>query len=111
MAPTAVWIFVSLLLVITIYLAHVNRLMKSVPREVEELRGPRWTVDQLKQTYRELEKNPPTYDDKLLPKQNRRYVVTGGNGKYSTSTTTTYLILYLFNRSIANSLQVLLAAT
>ena len=81
---TGVWILTILLSVglIIAYLVRVNHLMKGVPPEVQQLTGPPWTPDQLRRTYRELERQPVSYNEKTPPKQERRYIVTGGNGKY-----------------------------
>ncbi|KAI0475477.1 hypothetical protein GGR56DRAFT_695172 [Xylariaceae sp. FL0804] len=69
------------------YLVRVNQLLGSTPDEVRKLAGPPWTPDLLRQTYRELEQQqkqhqPPeyAYTDKLPPRLDRRYIVTGGSG-------------------------------
>jgi hypothetical protein len=64
-----------------VYLLRLNRLLNGVPTEVRMLSGPSWTTEQIMQTYRELETKPIEYSDKLPPKLNRRYIITGGNGK------------------------------
>ncbi|KAI1464807.1 NAD(P)-binding protein [Daldinia caldariorum] len=50
------------------------------PDEVRKLSASRWTKDQLKGAYRRLQENPINYANKLPPKLERRYVVTGGSG-------------------------------
>jgi hypothetical protein len=80
------WIWSGLLVgffaAVTIaYLWHVNRCLLRVPKEVQELSGPRWTPEELRKKYKELENNPIDYTSKLPPKQDRRYIVTGGNGE------------------------------
>ena len=72
---------VSILLVA--YLFRINHLLKGVPDEVKNLSGSAWTAEQLKKTYDELEAKPLDYTNELPPRLNRRYVVTGGNGKTS----------------------------
>src|SRR3569833_505628 len=64
-----------------IYLARINYLLKGVPAEVRKLSGSRWTVKQHKEKYHELEKSPIDYSDKIPPRLDRRYFVTGVNGK------------------------------
>lgn len=79
--------FGGLLLAFTVvYLVRINSLLKGVPPEVKQLMSPRWTKDDLEKTYRALEKQSLDYVAKIPPKQNRRYVVTGGNGKRTHST-------------------------
>ncbi|KAI0179715.1 NAD(P)-binding protein [Hypoxylon sp. FL1284] len=74
---TAVWATVVLL---ARYLYRVNQLLSGTPDEVRKLAGPRWTPDQLRETYKRLQDKPIDYTDKLPPKLDRRYVVTGGSG-------------------------------
>ncbi|KAI0382459.1 NAD(P)-binding protein [Hypomontagnella monticulosa] len=68
------------LVALILYLLRVNQLLSGTPDEVRKLSGSRWTPDELKKTYKRLEENPIDYTDKLLPKLERRYVVTGGSG-------------------------------
>ncbi|KAM5356454.1 hypothetical protein ACJ41O_003100 [Fusarium nematophilum] len=63
----------------TLYLARINRLLRGVPPEVQKLSPSRWTARQLKTMYRELDEQPIDYREKLPPKLDRRYIVTGGN--------------------------------
>ncbi|KAI1840051.1 hypothetical protein JX266_013742 [Neoarthrinium moseri] len=62
------------------YLFRINQLLKGTPDEIRKLSGSRWTADQLRTTYRRLEKKSIDYTDKLPPKLDRRYIVTGGSG-------------------------------
>lgn len=81
------WVFAAFwtaLAVLVAYLYRVNQLLSGTPAEVWKLSGPRWTADQLKETYQRLQEKPMDYTDKLPPKLERRYVVTGGSGKYLT---------------------------
>ena len=74
---------VLLALLIFLYLFHINRLLASTPDEVHRLTPERWTRERLKETYKRLENSPitpETYKDKLPPRLDRRYVVTGGSG-------------------------------
>lgn len=64
-----------------LYLTRINQLLRHTPEELKRLSGSRWTAKQLKKTYERLEENPIDYKDKLPPKLNRRYVVTGGSGE------------------------------
>ena len=72
---------VAALLSLLLYLFRINQLLRRTPDEVKKLSGPRWTRDELKKTYERLKETPILYDDKLPPKLDRRYVVTGGSGK------------------------------
>ncbi|KAI1100560.1 NAD(P)-binding protein [Jackrogersella minutella] len=65
---------------LVIYLFRVNQLLGGTPDEVRKLSGSRWTPAQLKGTYERLQEKPIDYTDKLPPKLQRRYVVTGGSG-------------------------------
>lgn len=79
------WVFTALwtiLAVLTLYLYRVNQLLSGTPDEVRKLAGSRWTPNQLKDTYRRLQEKPIDYTDKLPPKLDRRYVVTGGSGEW-----------------------------
>ena len=81
---TFIWPIIGLFAgtaLVLIYLIHVNYLLKGVPSEAQKLSGPRWTTEQLKRTYDELDKEPIDYTSKIPPRLDRRYVVTGGNGK------------------------------
>ncbi|KAI9150816.1 cholesterol dehydrogenase [Paramyrothecium foliicola] len=73
------WIASGIVLAL-VYLVCVNSALTSVPSEVERLSGPRWTPEQLKSAYRDLEKKPIDYTHLLPPRLDRRYIVTGGNG-------------------------------
>ncbi|OTA90886.1 hypothetical protein M434DRAFT_397658 [Hypoxylon sp. CO27-5] len=75
--PTVLWILLAGLL---LYLFRVNQLLSGTPDDVRKLSGSRWTRNQLKETYRRLQEKPIDYTDKLPPKLERRYVVTGGSG-------------------------------
>lgn len=73
---------ISLLLVILLYLYHVNRGMLEVPEGTRRLSPHRWTIDQIKAAYKRNLENPIDVTKNLPPKQHRRYVVVGGSGKY-----------------------------
>ncbi|KAJ4258160.1 hypothetical protein NW762_008301 [Fusarium torreyae] len=63
-----------------LYLVRINHLLKSTPPEVRRLSNERWTPELLRKVYNDLEKHPVDYNNKLPPKLDRRYIVTGGNG-------------------------------
>lgn len=69
-------------LLAVLYVYRINILLKTVPDEVLRMAGPRWTADRLRETYDDLKKCGIDYTDRIPPKQNRRYIVTGGNGKH-----------------------------
>lgn len=82
-SPAKLWL-IGLASIITLtigYLYRINSLLKGVPDEVRKLAGSRWTEDQLRKTYHQLQINEIDYTNKIPPKQDRRYIVTGGNGK------------------------------
>ena len=66
---------------VLLYLARVNVVLRAVPPDVRKLSGSRWTTRQLKSTYRGLQERPVDYQSKLPPRLERRYIVTGGNGE------------------------------
>ncbi|KAI1819924.1 NAD(P)-binding protein [Xylaria intraflava] len=77
------WMLLALavgVFVILAYLVRVNQQLNGTPEEVRRLAGPRWTPDLLKTTYEKLQKHPIDYSDKLPPRLDRRYIVTGGSG-------------------------------
>ena len=65
------------------YLVRINALLKGTPEEVRMLADSPWKPTQLKETYERLRMSPVDYTANLPPRQNRRYVVTGGSGKAS----------------------------
>ncbi|KAI1817668.1 NAD(P)-binding protein [Poronia punctata] len=76
-ASWAVIVFVTGVLA---YLMRVNTQLSGTPEAVKRLSPSQWTPDLLKRTYERLERNPVDYTDKLPPKLDRRYIVTGGSG-------------------------------
>ncbi|KAI0148587.1 hypothetical protein GGR57DRAFT_235896 [Xylariaceae sp. FL1272] len=65
---------------VLLYLVRLNSLLSGTPDEVRRLAAPKWTPELLKKTYQRLQEHPTDYTDKLPPKLDRRYVVTGGSG-------------------------------
>jgi hypothetical protein len=49
------------------YFVWVNHLLKGVPSDVRRLSGPRWTAEQFKRAYRELDEQLIDYRRKLPP--------------------------------------------
>ncbi|KAL1892345.1 hypothetical protein Sste5346_007083 [Sporothrix stenoceras] len=85
-----------LITALVLYLALVNRRMRSVPEDVLKLKQATWTEKMLKETYARLEKDPinvETTKAGLPPKLDRRYIVTGGCGLVGG-----YLVLQLLAR-------------
>ena len=78
----AIWSLVGIALVLA-YLVRVNQQLSGTPEEVKRLSGSRWTPELLKKTYERLQQHPIEYTQKLPPKLDRRYVVTGGSGELS----------------------------
>jgi hypothetical protein len=81
------WALSAAAFVILAYLARVNQQLSGTPEEVQRLSGSRWTLELLKKTYERLQQHPIDYTDKLPPKLDRRYVVTGGSGEFTLSRT------------------------
>ena len=67
------------------YIVHLNTILKGVPDKVKELTGPRWTESELKDLYDQIKQEPIDYADHLPPRLDRRYIITGGNGKSTRS--------------------------
>ncbi|KAK7544472.1 uncharacterized protein J3D65DRAFT_20840 [Phyllosticta citribraziliensis] len=67
-------------LLIFLYLCHVNHGLGGTPEVVERVAVKPWTEEELRKTYDELKENPIDVTPHLPPKQNRRYIVTGGTG-------------------------------
>ncbi|ETS73489.1 hypothetical protein PFICI_14435 [Pestalotiopsis fici W106-1] len=63
-----------------LYLLRINQLLKGTPDEIRKLAGSPWTADLLKETGARLCQKPIDYTGQLPARQERRYVVTGGNG-------------------------------
>ncbi|KAI1339710.1 hypothetical protein F5Y15DRAFT_67342 [Xylariaceae sp. FL0016] len=70
----------ALFFLVIVYLFRVNQLLSRVPDEVRRLPGPPWTPARLRDTYEKLDREPIDYTDRLPPKLDRRYIVTGGSG-------------------------------
>lgn len=85
---TSFWLFISLATPVVLaltYLLRVNYLLNVVPLDVKKLSSPPWTKEELKKTYNDLSSHPVDYTGKIPPRLDRRYIVTGGNGKKSIS--------------------------
>lgn len=82
------WLFISLatpVVLASAYLLRVNYLLNGVPLDVKKLSSPPWKKEDLENTYNDLNSHPINYTGKIPPRLDRRYIVTGGNGKKSTS--------------------------
>lgn len=73
-------LLVLTLILILLYLYHVNRGMTAVPEEARRVSPQRWTVDEVKAAYDRNVDSPIDVAKQLPPKQNRRYVVVGATG-------------------------------
>ncbi|KAK8097426.1 hypothetical protein PG984_016565 [Apiospora sp. TS-2023a] len=62
------------------YLFRINYLLKGTPEEVRKLADSSWQPAHLKEVYEKVRAHRVDYTANLPPKQNRRYVVTGGSG-------------------------------
>ncbi|KAH6648573.1 hypothetical protein BKA67DRAFT_594100 [Truncatella angustata] len=68
------------LLAFVIYLWKLNQALRLTPPDVLALSPNRWTDQKIKETYQKIKNNPISWAEKLPPKLNRRYIVTGGSG-------------------------------
>jgi hypothetical protein len=69
---------------VIVYLARLNQVLSGTPEDVGKLSPIRWSAPLLRETYRRLEADPITtnsYAQRIPPKLERRYIVTGGSGK------------------------------
>ncbi|KAM7219185.1 hypothetical protein V8F06_005482 [Rhypophila decipiens] len=62
---------------LVLYLYRTNQAWKYVPQEHQP---GEWTVDQIKETYERLKRNPVDFTKLVPPRLGRRYVVVGGSG-------------------------------
>jgi hypothetical protein len=75
-------IFISLFLtLIILYLVHLNSAMNGTPEEATKISPRRWTVEEIKETYKRICENPIDYTEHLPPKLGRRYIVIGSSGR------------------------------
>ena len=79
--PLFVTVALSLCITAILYLRHVNYILKQTPDEVRRLSSKRWTPALLSDVYEKLEECPIDFYKNLPPKLDRRYIVTGGNGR------------------------------
>lgn len=92
----SLFVFVVIITVLSVYLIRLNKLMSGTPDEVRKLSPKRWTKDLLLETYKALETKPITtssYAQRIPPKLDRRYIVTGGSGLVGG-----YIVLQLLER-------------
>ena len=68
------------LVLLALYLWHVDHGMRVVPAEVTKLSPHRWTDEEVRETYERLAAKPLDWTPHLPPKLDRRYVVVGGSG-------------------------------
>ncbi|KAK8213847.1 putative 3-beta hydroxysteroid dehydrogenase/isomerase family protein [Phyllosticta capitalensis] len=67
-------------LVVCLYLWHVNRGLGGSPQVVDCVAVKPWTEKELREAYDKLREHPIDVTPHLPPKQQRRYIVTGGTG-------------------------------
>ena len=66
------------------YLVRLNQLLLHTPDEIRKLASKRWTKELLRDTYGKLERYPVetrNYANRIPPKLEKRYIVTGGSGE------------------------------
>jgi nucleoside-diphosphate-sugar epimerase len=67
-------------LLVALYLRHVNNAMKRIPPEISTLSSPRLTEEDIITTYKRICDSPIDITPHLPPSLKRRYVVVGGSG-------------------------------
>lgn len=67
------------------WLYHVNSILATTPGEVKKIAGSPWTKDAIQEAYEKCRKERPNFQNDLPAKQNRRYVIFGGSGKWKIS--------------------------
>ncbi|KAI1319951.1 hypothetical protein F5Y16DRAFT_405779, partial [Xylariaceae sp. FL0255] len=75
----AVYAFYAVSVAVFAYLLRINTLLAATPDEIRRLSPNRWTPEQIRVLHDRLRERPLEFADKLPPKQERRYVVTGGS--------------------------------
>lgn len=75
------WLIAAGLTLGALYLWRVNSVMKVVPKEAHKLSPNRWTIEEIKATYKKSLETPIDVTKSLPPKQSRRYVIVGGTGR------------------------------
>ncbi|KAK8026738.1 hypothetical protein PG991_003794 [Apiospora marii] len=71
----------ALVALAVLYFWKLNRALRATPPEVLALSPHRWTEQEIRATYRRLEKEPLRWAPHLPPvRPDRRYVVAGGSG-------------------------------
>jgi len=83
----------TVVILIILYLRHINNGMKQVPDEVLKLSPHRWTDEEIHQTYKQIIEKPLDWTPHLPPRLERRYVVVGGSGLVGG-----FLVLHLLAR-------------
>jgi len=76
---------IAVVALLVVYLARLNHLLGQTPDEVKKLSPKRWSAELLRETYQRLDAEPietSTYAQRIPPKLERRYIVTGGSGKF-----------------------------
>jgi hypothetical protein len=76
-------VIVGFVLLVCLYLYHVNRALGTVVADARALGGAKWTTKDLDKAWEQEEKDPIDIRKFLPPKQGRRYIVIGGAGKFS----------------------------
>jgi hypothetical protein len=75
---------VAFVVLLVAYLVRLNQLLLRTPDQIKNLASARWEKGLLRDTYRRLEKQPVEtrhYANRIPPKLERRYIVTGGSGE------------------------------
>lgn len=67
-----------------LYLCRLNQIMFAVPKDALKHSPHRWTDDEIRETYERVCKAPIDLTQVTPPKLDRRYIVVGGSGAFST---------------------------
>lgn len=73
-------IFTCVIIYTTWWLYRLNRNLTSLPPEARRLAEEPWTEESIRTAWAKFEKQDHDFTKNLPPKQNRRYVVSGGSG-------------------------------
>ena len=66
-----------------VWLCRINAAMKVEPEAARKASPWRWTRQEIRDTYERVKQNPIDFTKHLPPRQDRRYIVVGGSGMWS----------------------------
>ena len=90
----AVLTIIGALALLTVYLWHANRAISVAPPDLLKISDPEWTADQIAETYRKIQSKPIDVRPYLPAKKNRRYIVVGASGSFSSPNLNQTSVIY-----------------